>query len=395
MSRNIFCILLSMFFLGAASQPYGNAVSGFRITRLDYDNSSGEKGSTNFRYNNRGELIKSYWFLENGSRSSENSYQLDVNGKIVCTIRKYSDEIITSELFFYDAIGNKTREHFFSSDGKSGNACYSYSDNLLMEAVFTNHKGWLNGVFRNRYNGQGRPDSAFLTRNNKPICTVLYTYDTIGNLALEHWDFNGKWEQDFRYIYQRVSTSPNYYASPWLSNAGEARIIAETYSYNGTVGGPSAYFYNKEGLLTKKIFTRTDGFTTASTYAYGASGVLENSERVSNDGKRTRFTYHYDSDGRLILKNYFVRDTLVGFEAYRYSPSGELVFGEVKNMDGWLTGSIHFFIGTNGYLKKAVFNGENGRKADILFETNEPGLVTNVRWDFSDGTWQEYLYSYE
>lgn len=263
-----------------------------------------------------------------------------------------------------------------------------------MDAVFTNHKGWLNGVLRYKYNGEGKPDSAFLTRNGKAISTIDYTYDSAGNLTQEHWNFNGKWQQEFRYFYEPENHNHNIYSSPWLCNSGEARIIREDYSYNGTIGGPSSYIYDTDGLLTKKIFTRSDGFSTTSYYAYGKSGILESSERISGNGEKTRFTYVYDEGGHLILRNYFVKDTLAGFEVYRYSSSGELVSGEVKNMDDWLTGSIVFFTGTHGQLIKAVFTGEKNRKADIHFESDKYGLMKRIRWNFSDGTWQEYLFSY-
>jgi hypothetical protein len=62
-SISLFLVVLSLnIFLYA--QPFGDAGPGFRITKLEYENSGGEKACTYFKYNNDGILFKAFWVLD-------------------------------------------------------------------------------------------------------------------------------------------------------------------------------------------------------------------------------------------------------------------------------------------------------------------------------------------
>lgn len=77
------------------AQPFGEAAKSYRIIKSVYENSSGEKGSTSFRYDHESKLIKSFWSLNDKSRYSTNYYEHDGKGNIVSAFREFSDGLLT------------------------------------------------------------------------------------------------------------------------------------------------------------------------------------------------------------------------------------------------------------------------------------------------------------
>ncbi len=110
--KTIFVIFVLCISFSIYAQPFGDAAANFRIIRLDYDNSSGEKGVTDFKYDSTGKIIKSYWSLIDSTRSSNNFYEYDTNGWLISAYREYSDGITSSEIFSYDNFGNKISRDF-------------------------------------------------------------------------------------------------------------------------------------------------------------------------------------------------------------------------------------------------------------------------------------------
>ena len=138
-------VILS-FTIILSAQPFGEAGADFRVTKQDYNNTSGEKGCTYFHYDNRGVLFKSLWILDDKSRSSFNYYGYDPDGRLISVYREFSDSLTSFELYSYDSLGNKISEHFCRSDSVKGLATYHYRDNKLIRADFKNYKGWVNGT---------------------------------------------------------------------------------------------------------------------------------------------------------------------------------------------------------------------------------------------------------
>jgi len=231
-------------------------------------------------------------------------------------------------------------------------------------------------------------------RNGKIICHIDYDYDGNGNLVKEFWDFNGKWNQVFHYIYEPKTKLHNYYSSPFLDVPSSHRISQEMYTFNNEVGGPSLYYYNDKGQLNKKVFVRSDSVSTHTFYEYDEAGKLIESKRKYSDNKMARFTYQYDEQNRLVMRNFYLADTLYGFESYLYNPEGELVKAYLKNFDTWLSGTLTFRSNNLGKVASGTFKGENGFDASILFNYNAAGLLSEIHWKFSFGKFQKYSFEY-
>lgn len=59
----ILIIAISVLNTTIYSQPFGDAMPEYKIIKIHYENSSGEKGITHFRYDNQNKLIKAIWSL--------------------------------------------------------------------------------------------------------------------------------------------------------------------------------------------------------------------------------------------------------------------------------------------------------------------------------------------
>lgn len=391
----LFLTLLFPFFYSSYSQPFGNAVKGYRILRLDYSNGSGELGNTWFRYGYHGNLEKAYWTLADGTRSSMNTFETNADGKVISTFRKFSDSTSSIEIFEYDADGNKTAEKFLRSNGLIGKAIYSYDHGILKTAKFNAYKGWFTGDAKFFCNAGERLDSAVVTKEGKTLCTIRYFYDTHGNLSREYWDFLGNWYQDFRYVYEKSNSTGNFYASPYPGLCSRSRIKMENYNFNDKLKGPSYYFYNEAGELERKTFERSDGFMTTTRYEYDSCHRLKSSWRNVMEGRTLKFNYSYNAENRLVLRSSHCGDTLCSFESYQYNSGGELISASLWNMDGWLSGTILFINDFLGWPVSGVYSGTKGEKAIIRFGYNRDKELVNIRWDFTGGDFQEYLYQYE
>jgi len=394
--KNLFLILV-LFNLNIClfAQPFGEAAPDFRIVKQDYENSAGEKSTTNFKYDHEGKLFKSFWSQIDETRSSVNFYEYNEKGYLVSAFREFSDGLSSFELFTYDVHGNKISEHFYRSDKISGSAFYQYEKNDLMQADFYNHKGWINGTVRYQYDEKMMRQNSVLMKDEKVVCLISYEYDSNNNLSKEIWDFEGKWNQTFYYRYERTNLKANFYSSPFLSNSGTYRISRENYTLGDEISGPSIYHYDEKGLLFKKEFIRSDGISTTTFYQYDSLRKLISSQRTFANGNIERFTYNYDRNENLILRSFYKGDSLAGFESYLYNSDGVLIKAYFQNLDNWLTGTISFYQNEFGEIESGVFKGENDLDATISYKYNAEGLLSEITWEFTSGKFQRYFFEYK
>lgn len=354
---------------GVFSQPFGDATGAFWLEKLNYENSSGEKGTTYFKYDKNNNLIKSFWTLNDKSRYSVNYYD-------------------------YDSLGNKVSEFFYRSDSVSGFATHVYNGSRLVQSELKKHKGWLNGLINYQYDDHNRKVSGNLEKNGNIICQVSYDYDSKGNLSREYWDFNGKWNQTFKYLYKKKNSGKHYYSSPFLTCENNYRISKEDYTFNNEIGGPSIYNYTN-GLLTQKTFIRSDSVSTNTFYEYDKTGKLISSRRIYSDSSTAYFTYDYDENDNLVTRKFYRADTLYGFESYLYNSDNELTKAYLKNFDSWLTGTLFFTTDATGKISEGKFVGQNGFNATVSYMYNPDDLLSEITWNFSFGKFQRYVFEYE
>ena len=377
------------------AQPFGGASKDYRIKKLDYFNSSGEQSYTIFNYNKDGRLYRALWRYVDNSRASNNYYEHDSLGNIVSAFREFLDGKTSSEIFLYDNFGNKVKEVFNRSDSVNGSAIYKYENHILKTAILENFKGWLTCVIEYHYNNQNQRTKGIIESSGSIMGKIDYIYDSIGNLVTEVWDFNGKWSQTFNYIYEKKTLSKFYYSSPFLQINDTYRISSENYSYNNEKGGHSYYLYNEDGLLYKKVFERNDGFSTNTLYQYDKEKRLVSSKREYSNGEIANFIYQYNECNNLVGRYCYIADTLNSFELYIYNSDGILIKAYYNNFDNWLTGTLTFNADIVGSNLSGYFKGQDGFDATITSKYNSHGNLSNIRWDFSFGKYQEYTYEYE
>ena len=397
--KNILLILfiLSVKFLFAGDVVKENSEAKFRLLRLDYNNSSGEKGVTFYDYTEKGICKTALWELVNGQRYSINFQFYDKNNNIIKKVREYSDHMNTVQLYNYDENNHLISEEFFLRDTSKGITTYEYDDQNKIAIIRCKaYNGWINGVIKLKYDDKGQKISGELIQDSKQAAIIKYEYDKYGNMVKETWDFGKEWQQEFNYIYEKEGdsksltfTSPN----PYVVNLKKP-IQKEEYTYGKKISGPSFYKYNSNGELIEKVYERSDGFKTNTFYIYGNDGILLRAFRRYSNGKTALFRFTYNDNSRITKKEFFMNDHVYGNELYTYNSDNELEKVEFNNSDLWLSGIINFEKIKNGTTLKATYKDKKGFSAEINILYDPQSLLQNIIWQFSDGDVQSYYYFY-
>ncbi len=367
----------------------------YRPVRLHYTNSSGERGVTTHVYDASGVCAWSIWELLDGSRWSTNTYVYDDAGRMVEKNRVFSDELTSKQTFRYDVSGRLTFETFSRSDGKSGKVRYVFDDNRHTETAYCDRmNGWLSATIHYQLDPEGRRTSGVLEKDGKQVGTIAYTCNEEGLLRQERWQI-GNWSQTFTTEYEKANCQAPTTSNPYVPGNCNWRVQGEQYSFNGEIGGPSAYTYDEEGRLAEKTFTRSDGVQTVTAYHYDPTNVLRKSVRKFGDGTTTEFYYVFNSNRQLVERNWTDKDGNAGLERYRYDEHGKLSGARYERMDGWLTGNLTFKHDRYGNLSTGTYDGDDGLSAKIEFTCDQHGLPVRIYWSFSSGHTQEYRFSYE
>ena len=370
----------------------------YRLFKLHYENSSGEKGVTTFDSDKDGNLTVAVWELLDGSRSSINFYTYDKNGNLEKKYREFSDSLFSTQLYEYDSKGNLIYQSYERSDGRKGSTRYEYDkQGKQICADCQGLNGWLFGLITYTYDENGLKVKGEIKKENKTTGTINYSYDENNNLIKEYWDFSGTWNQTFRYEYVIRETNniePYTSGNVFITNP-EYRVTAEKYDYSNITGGPSEYEYDDEGKLRKKIFRRSDGLSTETHYLYDHKNRLIKSYRQYSSGLSAICDYDYFENRKLKQKILKRSDGALSRETYQYDERGLLISANYDNMDFWLTGEIHFVYDKNDLLQNGYYKGKNSKKAVITFSNDINKNVIRIHWDFSDSKTQTYIFDYE
>ncbi len=373
----------------------GPARDHWREKRLHYENAGGEKGVTTHVYDADGACIRSIWELLDGSRWSTNTYTYDGAGRMTGKHRVFSDGITSDQTFTYDQKGRLVAETFVRSDGAQGTVRHEFSDDGSVEtAICDRMNGWLTGTIRYQLDGDRGRVSGALERDGRKLGTIRFTRNGEGLVETEHWQI-GNWTQTFRHEYERVNCLAPTTSNPYVPGDCNVRVSHEDYTFDGKMGGPSAYRYGDDGRLLEKVFIRSDGVRTVTRYEYDSHNILKASTRTFQSGRETRFAYTVDAHRRLVLRSWIDGDGKPCKELYEYGSDGRLARARYVGMDGWLTGDLVFRHDRYGRLETGTFVGDNGLTATIRFTCGEHDLPEVIRWEFDDGHFQEYRFTYE
>ncbi len=396
MKRIILLINLLFSFTNVAVIPC-NAENEFRLIRLHYTNSTGEKGLTTFEYDINGLMYKALWELADGTRCSINYYSYDKNGNLVKKYREFSDGIISTQFYKYDKDGNLKEESFWRSDSVTGIVIYSYNEAAkLVEADCKGMNGWFYGNIEYKYDNNGNKATAELKNDEGQIGSVSFSYDSNNNLSEEIWTFDSGFRQEFIYEYEKndKSESPFTSSKVFLNPNKNFRLANEYYEYSGQVSGESVFGYDEGGKLQWSVYYRDDGLKTFSEFFYDSDNKLIKSIRTYSDSKFAIFSYEYDDNRRLIKREFKRSGGIRGVEKYNYNHLGKLVSADWENFDSWLTGTISFEHNTRGHLKSGVFTSQDDYTADIYFTYDKNDNLISITWEFSFGDTQIYNFAY-
>lgn len=370
-----------------ASQPE------LRLHKMYYTNSMDEKGVTIFDYDVNGTNYRAQWKLLDNSRYSINYHEFDSNNHLIRKYREFSDSLTSINIYKYDN-GKLVYESFERSDGVKGYVNYYYTNGKCQKAICNGLNGWFHGTIIYTYKNDTL-SHAELQKDSLKIGEITYKY-TNNLLSVEIWDFY-TWQQEFIYEYEQIENQKKpvfTYTNPYVHFAFTKVVEKENYSYNNKVGGPSIYYYDENWLLIKKEFIRSDGVKTTTDFQYSSDGILEKSTRKFPNGLTGEFTYVYNDKYQLLSRYYIRNDGATAKEEYFYDANGNLRFALLKNFDSWLNGEIWYSTNENK-LTEATFNGFDDFNATITFKYNSENYLTNMRWDFSFGEFQEYWFDYK
>jgi len=380
-----------------AQHPSNAKEMSQRLIKLHYENSSGEKGITIFEYDANGIAQTATWKLLDGTRYSNNYFTYDPSGNLILKYREFSDGLISFNRYEYDEKNNLVKETFERSDSITGVTFYHYNQQSLLErADCRGLNGWFYGILEHEYS-QNRKVGATILSKGDTIGNIIYRYNDYGNLEAETWQFQGGWNQHFRYEYEEfeLKIPPSFTSSNvFITNTAEFNVVKEEYDFNGETGGPSYYEYGEDGRLVKKTFERSDTFKTVTAYTYDNNGLLTGSYREYSNGLTAEFNYVFDGNRRLINRTYIRSEGVSGSEKYFFNEKGWLVKGVYENFDSWLTGTIEFEHDKNGLISQGSFESKDGYTAEINFAHDAYGSIIWVHWDFSFGKTQTYTFEY-
>ncbi len=375
-----------------------NQKQKFILARLDYENPTGEKGTTYFDYESNGLSNLSLWELTSGLRFSLNFHYYDSNGNLIKKFREYSDHKNTLQLYTYNNKNKLIAEEFILQDTSRGISNFEYDSNGNMIRInCIAYNGWLNGTINIGYDESGLRKKGELFQKGKRSAEIFYTYDENNNLIKEEWKFANGWYQIFNYIYELADskTKTSYTSSnPFITNE-TACIVKENYQFGDKQSGPSFYKYDQQKKLSEKVFERSDGFKTNTFYIYNSKGVLQSAFRRFSNGNCALFRYEFNDNRKMTLKEFFRNDKVYGKEIFIYNSSGKLTEGEFINSDFWLTGKLFFKVSEDGIITHGTYKDVNNYSAGIEFKYNNERNVTSIDWKFSNGMKQSYQFEYK
>lgn len=390
-------LFLLIFSIAANAQFIKNQNPDYRLLHMWFTSTDGENGVSTLTYDSKGNAHKVIWHLIDGSRSSLNLQDFDANGNMIKKVRLFSDHRDSTQIFIYDAENHLIKETFDRTDGVKGEAKYEYdAQGRLAKVDCRKWNGWLTAVITFEYDGQGQAVDSKIEREGKPLGSISYVYNDLGNLDTETWKFVNDFGFTFRYEYDSLVDAAKKhftYSSVFVEAPGDERVVVEKYDYSGKVSGFCDNMVFDNGALQYKEYKRSDGLVTNTDYFYDVRNRLTKSYRRYPDGKSAFFTYEFDDNDRMVKKLFFRSDGVKGHEIYSYSPDGKLIKADWLNFDSWLTGALEFSHDEDGRITKGTFKGEKF-DADIDFSYNNTGLISRIHWTFSFKDTQTYEFEW-
>jgi hypothetical protein len=255
------------------SQPFGEATENFRITKLEYENSIGEKGCTYFKYDNNGILIKAFWVLDHKSRSSKNLYEYDDKNNL--TEESWDFQGKWKQIFKYYYEKKDINKNYYSNPLLANESKYRISKENY---TFNNEIG---GPSLYYYNEEGLLYKKVFIRSDSITTTTFYEYDPERKLITSKRNYSDGSVAVFNYVYDENSN-----------------LVFRSYNREDTLAGFESYFYNSEGDLIKAYIKNFDNWLTGITYYnLDETGRITGGEFKGENGFDAHISFNYNNEG--------------------------------------------------------------------------------------------------
>lgn len=160
-----------------------------QVVHLDYYRTDGEINSTEYTYDEKGNLIREVETIPGNDYPSDYTYTYDENGRLIKAKHEYGHSY-DEESYTYDEAGRLVKETTtYSYDDDFAEKIYTYNDKgqLIKKEYKYNDDGVVetSGVTTYTYNENGNPATMFIEYYDGETYLYEWTYDRYGNLTKE------------------------------------------------------------------------------------------------------------------------------------------------------------------------------------------------------------------
>ena len=294
----------------------------YRMHKLYYENSQGERGISNFYYNRKGENYMAHWQLEDSSRSSLNYHVFDSNGNIVRKSRVFSEGMTSEQTFQYGYDEDRLVYEFWDFNGQwsqtfrweyaraapktftSSNVFIRESPWYRVAEEYYDYNGQTGGPSYYMYAADNRLESKEFVRSDGLVTRTSYEYDSTGILRYSYRAFANGDTAVFHYWY---GINRELLVRTWEHPDGSSG--SETYRYDengwltegiyqnmdGWLKGTLVFNHNEAGNPVQGDFRGNDGFDATHSFTYDLNQNLEKIHWEFNDGSTQTYTFKYIS----------------------------------------------------------------------------------------------------
>ena len=393
-------IIKSRFFLPDGTPDYWTEYerdAGGNILRIvNYHADGSMIGSTEFEMDDAARVLAATKYGSDGSVEYRDDYEYDDAGNRVLTLisdanGKLSERIETQ----YDAAGNRSKTVSTVANGSRCETEYAADGKKSAELLFA-LDGSLEHWYGYEYDAAG---NLFRLTSFKESGNLSYwyeyAYDAENRLAKEtHFNADGSRALSLEYDAAGNNIKTTQYNADgsiyeYTYDIAGNKIGETLQNADGSTDHRYGFEYDAAGLKTKQIVYEDDGSRLENEYDTFGHQVRQSAFRA--DGSLIRWTaYEYDGVGNVVKELYYNADgSLAYWSEYKYASGRRKTGHIVYNADGSTNRRTEYDASGNASLLK-LFNADG---SSIEYTYNTAGKVIKETQLRADGGSSEYEYN--
>jgi hypothetical protein len=186
----------------ASSNAYISASGFYDLLSEYYSYADTTGGPSLYFYDDSGKLVKKIFERSDGLKTVT-TYLYDKNGLLTSSLRRYNNGLESE--FRYSFTDRKVSgREFIRSDSVKGAEHYYYDEKgRLVQAVYNNMDGWLNGEIIFYHNNNDFIVSGNYSGKDQENAHLTFTYDQFDNLTKITWEFDSGIQQIYEFEYRK------------------------------------------------------------------------------------------------------------------------------------------------------------------------------------------------